>query len=198
MTSTGGSWFAAGGAGVGGAPAFGAGVVPGVAALGAVVLGVVVLGVAAFGVVVLGAGVAAPPAAGGVSCVCGAVCWALTGRMSKAVTPAARTSRHSPLPAMSPPSARLLSAFTPAKLNSPAVGHWRYRFSGIFPEFRVHFAATQFLARKELGSGQLPASSAAHGCNCVSFCIRGTPATTHRSYGQLPQIINNDEALLTG
>jgi hypothetical protein len=98
---------------------------------------------------------------------------------------------------MSPPSARLLSAFTPAKLNSPAVGHWRYRFSGIFPEFRVHFAATQFLARKELGSGQLPASSAAHGRNCVSFCNRGTPATTHRSYGQLPQTINNEEAHLS-
>ena len=68
MTSTGGSWFAAGGAGVGGAPAFGAGVVPGVAALGAVVLGVVVLGVVGV------RRVAAPPAAGGVSCVCGAVC----------------------------------------------------------------------------------------------------------------------------
>ena len=58
MTSTGGSWFAAGGAGVGGAAAFG------------VVLGVAAFGVVALGAVVLGAGTAAPPA-GGVGCVCG-------------------------------------------------------------------------------------------------------------------------------
>jgi hypothetical protein len=53
MTSTGGNWLAAGGAGVGAAA-------PGVVVLGVVVLGVVVLGVVLGGV--------APPPEGGVCC----------------------------------------------------------------------------------------------------------------------------------
>ncbi len=95
--------------------------------------------------------------------------WALAGTTSKAITPAACTSRKRPLPCIVAPSARFaLSAFTPAKLHQHIAGHSRYMFSGLFPDFFLICPATHFVAPKELGNAAITTSSAPRGCNCVS------------------------------